>query len=519
MLSAALVAARRRRWLIPALLLLGLGLRSYHYLRDRAVWQDEAGLLLTVNARNYHDLFLGRLDYHQAAPPLYLCALKTVSLFLGDSSRALRFPSFLASCAALLLFAGTARRMLNPRASPWAVLLFAVSEQLLWHASEAKAYSVDVLAAVVVLAVPYWSRLHSLQRQLLAYTLLTPLLLLSSYPACFLCVGVLLAYLPTVWSRQDGTTWLVYGVLAATTAAVLMWLLFGPVRSQHDDAIHSCWVACMPDWERPWTMPRWLLLSPLEVCRYCCKPLGQILVLFAVAGTRRMWQAGERTRVRLMLAPMALALAAACIHAYPFGGARVMVYAAPAIVLLAAAGVPPVLDWVMKGSFRSARARKVTRMVSDASQKRRPLSTLLRSVANPHHFRRHPLVRRRMVCAGLIVLLLVPAASSLVKVVRPWNEADISAVADYMGTQLRNKDLILGNDMAQQYYFRHLGSAFHLLDESPLPSPTGERLWVIMTAAVPRLEREQLASPLVPSGWRRRQQREFAFTTVLLFSR
>src|SRR6516164_9380328 len=55
---------RLRGLLIPVLLLLGLSLRSYHYLRDRAVWQDEAGLLLTVTARGYHDLFLGQLDYH-----------------------------------------------------------------------------------------------------------------------------------------------------------------------------------------------------------------------------------------------------------------------------------------------------------------------------------------------------------------------------------------------------------------------------------------------------------------------
>ena len=88
------------------MLILGLALRGYHYFRDRAVWQDEAGLLLTVAGRDYRDLFLGRLDYHQAAPPLYLCLLKTVSLVFGDSSHALRLPSFLASCAALLLFVG-----------------------------------------------------------------------------------------------------------------------------------------------------------------------------------------------------------------------------------------------------------------------------------------------------------------------------------------------------------------------------------------------------------------------------
>lgn len=472
---ASLSSPPLRRLLLPALLLLGLSLRSYHYLRDRAVWQDEAGLLLTVSARSFPDLIRGQLDYHQAAPPLYLCVLKTVSLLLGDSSRAFRLPSFLASCAALLLFWPIARRVLIPQAVPWAVLLFAVSEQLLWHASEAKAYSVDVLAAVVILAVPCLARSTSLPRRLLAATLLTPLLLLSSYPACFLSVGLLLAYLPVVWERKQRLIWLTYGTLAAVTAGVLAWLLLGPVRCQHDAEIHSCWVACMPDWQRPWSVPGWLLLSPFEVCRYCCKPLGQILAVLAVPGTWLLWRGGQRTLVRLLLAPIVLALLAACAHRYPFGGARVMVYAAPAILLLGAAGVPAMLAWLR--------------------------------------------LRSRVAWAVLLALLVLPVLSALELVVHPWSEADIATVAAYVGKQRRAGDLILGNDVAQQYYFRRLGKAFHLLDDNPLPRPHGNRLWVVMTAAVPSLERVRLASQLAPSGWRQQMQQEFTFTTVLLFSR
>ncbi len=475
MMPAQQFATRRGNWLLVALLILGLGLRSYHYLRDRAVWQDEAGLLLTVTARSFGDLFLGRLDYHQAAPPLYLCVLKTVSLALGDSSYALRLPSFFASCAGLLLFVPLARRMLGPRAAAWAALLFAVSEQLLWHASEAKAYSIDVLAAVVVLTVPCLGWFASLPRQLLAYTLLAPVLLLSSYPACFLCVGLLLAYLLAVYRQKQGRTWLAYGALTLAVGTVLLWLLLGPVRCQHDAAIHSCWIACMPNWRRPWTVPGWLLLAPFEVCRYCCKPLGQMLAILAMPGALALWRRGERTMVRLMLAPIGLALLAACAQRYPFGGARVMAYTIPAILLLAAAGVPPAFAWLN--------------------------------------------ARLRFASVGLAALLVLPLFASLEQVIHTWREADIPTAAAYVQKQRRSDDLILGNDVAQQYYFRHLGPSFHLLDGTPLPSPPGERLWVVMTAALPASERARLASHLAPAGWHIRQQREFAYTTVVLFCR
>ena len=39
----------------------------------------------------------------------------------------------------------------------------------------------------------------------------------------------------------------------------------------------SCWTSFFPDWSRPWTVPGWTLFSTLDVLRYCCKPLGQIL--------------------------------------------------------------------------------------------------------------------------------------------------------------------------------------------------------------------------------------------------
>ncbi len=469
------MGARRRAWLLLGLLLLGLALRSFHYLRDRAVWQDEAGLLLTVTARGFGDLFLGRLDYHQAAPPLYLCLLKTVSLVLGDGSRALRLPSFLASCAALLLFVPLARRLLTPSAVPWAVLLFAVSEQLLWHGSEAKAYSVDVLAAVVMLAVPCWGRLEALGRQLLAYALLAPLLLLSSYPACFLYVGLLLAYLPAVCQRKQGRLWLAYGALTAATGAVGLWLVAGPVRCQHDAEIHSCWIACMPNWERPWTVPGWLLLAPFEVGRYCCKPLGQVLTLLAVPGVLVLWRRGERTAVLRLTAPLALALAAACVHRYPFGGARVMAYATPAVLLLGAAGVPPMFAWLA--------------------------------------------VRSRVACAALAGVLVLPAISSLEQVVYTWREADVPAAAAYVQARRHPEDFVLGNDVAQQYYFRHLGPAFHLLEGPRPPSPPGERIWVVLTAALPGDERVRLSGHLAPPGWRPCERREFDFTTVTLFCR
>src|SRR4051794_12526460 len=118
------------------LLLLGLGLRSYHYLRGRAVWHDEAVVLVNVLDRDFLGL-LGPLRFHEAAPPLFLWAVKAAGLLLGDSLLAYRLMPYLAACASLLLLAPVARFFLPARSVPWALLVFACSEQLSWHACEA----------------------------------------------------------------------------------------------------------------------------------------------------------------------------------------------------------------------------------------------------------------------------------------------------------------------------------------------------------------------------------------------
>src|SRR5262249_44345098 len=156
---------------------------------------------------------LGPLRFHEAAPPLFLWIEKALSLLLGDGVDALRLAPFLASCAALLLMVPIARALLPPRAVPWALLLFACSEQLSWHACEAKPYALDVLAATLLLALHVKTRAWSLTARLLGLAALAPVLIFLSYPACFLFGGALLALAPAVWRDHRKTVWLAYGLL------------------------------------------------------------------------------------------------------------------------------------------------------------------------------------------------------------------------------------------------------------------------------------------------------------------
>jgi hypothetical protein len=453
------------------LVALGLWLRLYHYVRDPSMWHDEAALALNVIGKGFLSL-LGPLLHAEAAPPLFLWLERGVTLILGDGTYALRLVPFLASCASLLLLVAVARRLLQARAVPWAVLLFACSDYLLWHACEAKPYAVDVLCAVSLVAIFVFTRPWPLGKQLLAYSLLAPPLILLVYPGSFLCGGLLLALLPAVWRARQRDLWFRYAALALLIAISFAFLTLGPARAQRCPVMTRCWVDQFAPWHEPWRVPLWTVTSTFAVGRYCCRPTGQALLVLAGIGAVLLWRRGQRGVVVLLTVPVALALVAAYLHAYPYGGVRVLVYATPAVVMLTGEG--------LCGAFDALRQRS------------------------------------RLGVAALGMLAVAPAAWTAYRVVVPWDRADCYGASAYVLAHRRPSDRVAGNHWEYEYYFRHLGPT--LVSLSDIPQEAGARVWLVATGDTPT-RRTQLAHNLPPGDWHPLEQREFAQTTVFLLER
>src|SRR5260370_34004548 len=100
-MSSVPVGRRPVAWILPAMVLAGICLRGYHYLRCPAVWHDEAAVVVNILRLDFGQL-LGPLLLHQAAPPLFLWLERVAFLAGGDSIQVMRFVPFLASCLSLL---------------------------------------------------------------------------------------------------------------------------------------------------------------------------------------------------------------------------------------------------------------------------------------------------------------------------------------------------------------------------------------------------------------------------------
>jgi hypothetical protein len=448
----------------------GCALRLYHYLRNPSVWHDEAALIVNVLDKSFTQL-LGPLRWNEAGPPLFLWAERAVALLLGDSTFTLRLLPLLASCASVLLFTASVRRMLSSQAKLWAVLLFACSDRLLWHACEAKPYSVDVFLATGVLFTI--SRIYDwpIAGQLLVWTLLSPVMIFTSFPACFLIGALFLLYLPLLTRKVSWRLWWLYAGWMIITLTCFLLLYFGPIQTQRNAAMDECWTLHFPEWSRPWTLPVWTVASTAEVFRYCFLPIGYLLAPIAFIGTVTIWRSEQRGMLTLLLGPLALAWLAACLHGYPYGGSRLEVFALPGLAILVAVGAEKAVLWLP--------------------------------------------VRRRLGRNLLYACLLLPVMAGVGSIVFPWPRAGVAAASSYIQARCQPQDCVRANHWEYEYYFRQSAERGEILgDQEP---PSANRVWLAITTPE-AINRQALLQPWL-RNWRVVEVRDFMWTTVWLLER
>jgi hypothetical protein len=458
--------SRRMKACVLALLLLGLGLRAYHYVRNPSIWHDEAVVFLSILDRGYSDL-LGPLAHNEGAPPLFLFIEKAVQQTLGEQALAWRLFPFLASCAALILMV-PATRVLPPAARLWALFLFACSDRILWHSCEAKPYTVDLFVAVGLLVIFQSVRSWPLWSQLLLYAALAPVLIFLSYPACFLCGGIVVACLPGVWRERRKTTWLAYLALVVAIAGSFALLFLGPVRAQRSHELINYWTRQLPDWDHPASVPRWVLTSTFEMLRYCWKPSGGLFLPLACLGAILLWRNGQRRLVAFLGVPILLALAASCLEHYPYGHTRTMLYALPAVTILVCAAIPPSLVWLRE--------------------------------------------RSRAAAVPLLLLLLAPLALSCYRLVDHWIRPDSAGATAYVLAHRDPQDHVAGTHWEHEYYFRKLGSLFSYAHHAP----EAGRCWVV-SEGEEAVNRRKHIEAMCASGWHvLEENNDFEWITVFL---
>lgn len=360
------------------------------------------------------------LVYGQICPLLYMWATLAVSQLLGNvHEHTLRLLPYVAGIASLLLFWRLCALELPRRAVFLAVGFMASAYFVVRHNVELKPYSTDLLVSLgcTALAWSVW-RTPTCRWCWGGLILLAVAMPWASYPSVFVggAAGILLtgrALQALRRDRNDGVSgaprlapWIpaalaAYG-LALAGSFIFMYVTFARPHAQYASRLLEIdmWSQAFPPLDKPWEIPIWL--AAIHTGRMFAYPQGGnapgsiATFLLFVVGAVHLWRV-RRPLAILLLAPFALALAAAIAKAYPYGGTvRTMIYTAPAICLLAGLG----LYIAMRAFYRDA-TRRLRRISPRAAtpQPPGPYDRLLSAIAPAVRFRHGSLLATALLAA------------------------------------------------------------------------------------------------------------------------
>jgi hypothetical protein len=354
--SPSVCAALASRWLFATIVAAGAAVRIAQYLADRALWSDEAYLALNLLHRSPSEL-VQRLDFNQAAPILFLLLEKAAITVFGASELALRFIPLVCGVLSLFAFARLAKRLLHPAAAPLALLLFATADGLVYYSSELKPYSLDVLAAVVLLLAGdhlLTSRASFRRLDWILLTAASVLLLFASYAALFVAAGVVLSLAIDIGRRWDRkrlrrlapvvTIW-----ICAAAAALLLVLRQMVGVAEGPSIMDPSWVSALGS-----AIASSLAYSPGGVAT-------KLAAGVAVAGFVRI-AVKDRRRGLLLGSSFAFTMIAVFSNHYPLFP-RTVLFLIPIVILFLAEGVAA-LALLFRGRARAVASVALALLVS-----------------------------------------------------------------------------------------------------------------------------------------------------------
>lgn len=315
---------------------LGVLLRLTDYLRNYSLNHDDICLALNLIGRDAAGL-MRPLDFDQAAPLAFLWVERLVVVSIGDHERALRLLPWLFGCAAVPLMWRVSSALMPDVEALIALGLFAFSQALIEAGSQVKPYSLDTLAALIMLAAcrPLMGEAIE-RRQLLVAGAVGALLLWFSFSIVFVLAGmggVLAA--AEFFDHRVGRLNRLLGVLAvwSISGALAYRFSMGPGllnrRLARIDAPHMFPLDVPQQWA-PWLIEALNNLGSIS-SSVRLAPLMALAILVAIA---RACSRPDRTSL-LLIAPVPVCLLAAMVGRYPWFP-RLLFFTVPVTLILTA---------------------------------------------------------------------------------------------------------------------------------------------------------------------------------------
>lgn len=327
--------------------LVGIALRAARFLDPRPLWLDEALLALNILGRP-PQMWLQPLQEGQISPVGFLGLEWVITRVGGAGEATLRFLPLLASIVALVAFARLARRLLDPGVALLATSLAALSPLLVYYGAEVKSYQFDFLCIVLMMDVSLSLIANDSKQHWFKWALAACFASLFSIAAPFLVGGSALVLLIFLLPRKVSVQRIAVAALPAASLFVLQFLTLNRVPGTVS-VMQVFWADGFLPFAFPEVVIRsahlarnlWVaVLTGEHVLAGLPGGIAATLLALSLVGVMALWR---RSIPGLLLAllPVVLAALASFAKVWPLAP-RLLLFAAPAVILSLAAGVAAV---------------------------------------------------------------------------------------------------------------------------------------------------------------------------------
>ena len=346
-----------QKTLIWSIIWIGVFIRVFHFLDNRSLWRDEVYLATNIIELDLFKLAFSILEYEQKASVGFLWLSKLGVMLFGKGEMALRLFPLVSGILSLFVFLPVARHFLKPLGVVVAMVILSFAPPLVFHAVEAKQYSTELLASVVVLYlfIKYQNKfdIASLTVWGFAGVLVLFFSLSSIFVLAGIAISVSLFYLlekkwkPLFLSLIPFTIWLagfvLYYMVFLYKYADSEWLIhWFKVRGAFMPLVPSSVADVKWFVHTFYNIPRyplglmWIDLSHPNPVIHVLLRLPFLAMVFLVIGSWKFYKEDKRIFL-VMILPILLTLLASGLEIYPFYE-RLIVFLAPIFILFIALG-------------------------------------------------------------------------------------------------------------------------------------------------------------------------------------
>jgi hypothetical protein len=331
-------------WLLWACIFSGVAFRIIQYGYNRSLWLDEAMLSSTILNRSYGAMLVPPLDYYQYAPLGFLWLERFFVGLIHPLEYGLRFFPLVCGVISVLAFWRLTRYVLGPIGQITALSLFSCGHYLVYYASEVKQYSTEVLVCVVLIWACLWYRAAGPSwGKTLFLGILGAAAVWLSFSAVFILagIGISLAFFATRNpSRKDLVLLLPLFALWAGSFLIAYYGVISHLPYRPD--VMKEWNDLNGFWPFPPTSLAELAWPLKSLQTFIANPLGMETIFpYTVVLAVGFWCLARHAPFFCLVAGLtvALAVAAAAGHKYPFA-LRTILYLVP----LALIGIGAAID-------------------------------------------------------------------------------------------------------------------------------------------------------------------------------